>query len=102
MLEISNYLTKLGFNLSTQSDGSFHGSYISESGLVINTIFINSIIGMEVNFKDLKKTILDATSIKSINELVYILSRNVFIKSQFHTLYKEMIQSQTLSDVKHP
>jgi len=101
MLEISNNLSKLGFNLSTQSDGSFHGSYISESGLEINTIFLDSIIGMEVNFKDLKRTILDSTTINSVDELFFILSRNVFLKSQFQTLYREMIQSQILSNVKH-
>ena len=102
MLKISNYLSELGFNLTTQSDGSFHGSYISENCLEINTIFIDSKIGMEVNFNGLKRTILDSTIIHTVDELVFILSRNVFLKSQFHILYKEMIQSQTLSDVKHP
>ena len=102
MLKISNYLSELGFNLTTQSDGSFHGSYISDNCLEINTIFIDSIIGMEVNFNGLKRTILDYTIIHSVEELVFILSRSVLLKSQFHILYKEMIQSQTLSDVKHP
>lgn len=101
MLEISNNLSKLGFKLSIQSNGSFHGSYISEFGLEINTVYSNSIIGMEVNFKDLKRTILDSTTINSVDELFFILSRNIFLKSQFQNLHKEMIQLQILLNVKH-
>lgn len=96
MLEISNYLTQVGFNLKTQHDGSFHGTYSSDNGIEINTVFIGYIIGMEANFKGLKRIIIDSTEIKTVEELVFILTRNIFIKNHIQTLHLKMIQSQTL------
>ena len=100
MIQISTFLQNLGFKTKVQERG-FHGYFMSDDGLEINVIYFDSIIGLQAVYKDLTRTILDSTEIKSVDELVFILSRNVYLKSQFQTLYTEMIQSQTLSNVKH-
>ena len=97
---ISTFLQKLGFNLKVNNIG-FNGYFISQDGLEINVIYFDSIIGMQVTFKDLTRTIIDSSKIQSVDELVFILSKNVYLKTKFKTLYKEMIQSQTLLNVKH-
>ena len=101
MLQITTFLQNLGFKLRVHSDGSFNGSYVSEKGIEIIVIYFDSIIGMQADNNDFKREILNSFKIHSVDELIYILSRNVFFKTQFRTLYKEMIQSQTLSNVKH-
>ncbi len=100
MLQISTFLQNLGFKIKVQNKG-FNGYFDSENGIEINVVYFDSIIGMQAVFKDLTRTILDSSKIESVNELVFILSRNIYLKSQFQTLYTEMIQSQTLSNVKH-
>ncbi len=101
MLQISIFLQNLGFKIKVQNKG-FNGYFVSENGLEINVIYFDSIIGMQATFKDLTRNILDSSKIQSVDELVFILSRNIYLKSQYQTLYKEMIQSQTLSNAKHP
>jgi dTDP-glucose pyrophosphorylase len=100
MIQISNFLQSLGFNIKVQSKG-FHGFYNSENGIDINVIYFDSIIGMQAEHKGLTRTLIDSSEINSDEELFYILSRNIFFKNQLQTLYKEMIQLQILSDVKH-
>jgi hypothetical protein len=56
---------------------------------------------MQAEHKGLTRTLIDSSEINSGEELFYILSRNIFFKNQLQTLYKEMIQLQILSDVKH-
>jgi hypothetical protein len=101
MLTIPNFLIQLGFQIKVHSNEDFHGSFLKEE-IPLNIISCDSIIGIQAEFNGLKRTIIDSSKINSVNEFVFIISRNVFFKSHFHILYEEMIQSQILSDVKHP
>jgi hypothetical protein len=101
MLTIPDFLIQLGFQIKVHSNEDFQGYFLKEK-IQLNIISCDSIIGIQAEFNGLKRTIIDSSRISSVNELVFIISRNVFFKSHFHILYEEMTQSQTLSDVKLP
>ncbi len=100
MKQISFFLQKLGFKLKVHSDGSFNGWFTSNDGFEIYVLYFNSNFSMQAKHRELTKIIIDCTIIKSVYELVFFLSRNSFLKSQFKTLYAEMIQSQILQNVE--
>lgn len=102
MLTIPNFLTQLGFQIKVHSNDDFNGSFSNKKNILINVIYSDSIIGVQAEFKGLKRTLIDSSNINNFNELVFILSRNVFFSRNFKSLLQEMIQLQTLSDVKLP
>tara|TARA_R110002074_G_scaffold63042_1_gene151426 strand:- start:2 stop:310 length:309 start_codon:yes stop_codon:yes gene_type:complete len=101
MLTIPNFLIQLGFQINVHSDYDFNGSFLKEKDVQINIICSDSIIGIQAEFKGLKRTLIDSSKINSVNDLVFILSKNIFFSRNFKFLLQEMIQLQTLSDVKH-
>ncbi|ALU74706.1 hypothetical protein AUW17_05230 [Tenacibaculum dicentrarchi] len=88
MKEVSVFLQKIGFNLSIHSN-YFNGSYISDNGIEITVIYFDSIIGVKAECKGLSRTLIDSSKINSVTELIYILSRNIFIKNNLPALYQK-------------
>jgi len=94
------FLRNTGFSIKDYDENYFTGHYESKNGIEITVFYCDSVLGMKADNNNFPREIFNSFEIKSIDELIYLLSRNVFFKSQFQTLYEEMIQLQTSLTVK--
>lgn len=103
MINIHSFLIQVGFDLKIHSKSDYNGFYLKEQEIQINIVSCDSIISIQAqNEKGLQRTLIDNSKINTIEDLVFMLSRNIFFSRNFKYLLQEMIQLQTLSDVKLP
>lgn len=92
MLEISEFFSNLGFKMHIHDDGSFHCDYESQTGITFWVIFIDSIIGIQAESNGLKRTVVDSLRIDSVKDILFVLSRSIFIKTTDKELSQKIIQ----------
>ena len=102
-MHIPDYLVSIGFEISFDSkSNSFHGTYTNPNGFDLTIVSIDSIIGIQASYKDLTKSVLSASEINSVSELVYILSKSIYLKKEFNILFLKIAQSHISLNAKLP
>lgn len=99
MIAIFDMLTQLEFSLNEYSKDYFIGDYTSENNFKIEIFCQEKIISASVCFKGLQRPLFCNMKVENSKEVLFLLSSNNYIKTEFKLLYKEIIEFKKVLNI---